>query len=246
LKALRTFVLGMFAGAALLYAVLWRVHGLAPPDVRPAQAAGRVMPEVRPAPPEFHRQAPQAPALPPPSREPGDSTDGWITYDPLQPRPDLAFRPAPVAGDLVRLQRRGLAFPLAGFDRRQLRDTFAESRGTRVHEALDLLAPRGTPVLAVDEGVVKKLFNSKAGGLTVYQFDPDEAFSYYYAHLDRYADGLAEGQRVRKGQTIGYVGTSGNAPPNVPHLHFTIFKLGPQKNWWEGMAVNPFPLWAMR
>lgn len=248
MKALRTFVLGMCAGAVLLYAVLWRVHGLAPPDLRPAQAAAPAPPAVRPVPPDFHRQPPEPPAAPdpPPSREPGDSTDGWITYDPLAARPDLAFRPAPVAGDLVRLQSRGLALPVAGFDRKQLRDTFAEKRGERVHEALDLLAPRGTPVLAVDEGVVKKLFNSKAGGLTVYQFDPDEAFSYYYAHLDRYAEGLAEGLRVRKGQTIGYVGTSGNAPPNVPHLHFTIFKLGPDKRWWEGMAVNPFPLWAMR
>ena len=250
MKALRTFVLGMFAGAALLYAVLWRVHGLAPPDVRPAQAAA-IPPPVRPVPPDgkrqtpdFHREPAAAPD-PPPSREPGDSTDSWITYDPLR-RPDIAFSSAPLAGDLARLQARALAFPLEGYDRRQLRDNFAESRGTRVHEALDMLAPRGTPVLAVDEGVVKKLFNSKAGGLTVYQFDPDEAFSYYYAHLDRYADGLAEGQRVRKGQTIGYVGTSGNAPPTVPHLHFTVFKLGPEKRWWEGVPINPFPLWAMR
>jgi murein DD-endopeptidase MepM/ murein hydrolase activator NlpD len=101
-------------------------------------------------------------------------------------------------------------------------------------------------VLAVDEGVVRKLFHSRAGGLTVYQFDPSQSFSYYYAHLDRYADGLHEGRHLRRGETIGYVGTSGNAPPNVPHLHFTIFKLGPEKNWWQGVAINPFALWALK
>ena len=109
-----------------------------------------------------------------------------------------------------------------------------------------MLSPRGTPVLAVDDGVVKRLFESKAGGHTVYQFDPSETFCYYYAHLDRYADGLREGQSVRKGDTLGYVGTSGNAPPTVPHLHFTIFKLNADKHWWEGVPINPFPLWALR
>jgi peptidoglycan LD-endopeptidase LytH len=253
LKALRTFVLGMFAGAALLYALLWRYQGLAPPDVQRRQAAvAPVTPGVPPAPAgaELARRTPPDPSpaapLAQPSREPGDSTDGWIPYDPLRPRPDVAFSPAPVPGDLMRLQARQLALPVAGFEARQLRDTFAEARGTRVHEALDLLAPRGTPVVAVDAGVVKKLFNSRAGGLTVYQFDPDELFSYYYAHLDRYADGLHEGQAVRKGDTIGYVGTTGNAPPNTPHLHFTIFRLGPEKKWWDGVPINPFPLWAMR
>jgi murein DD-endopeptidase MepM/ murein hydrolase activator NlpD len=100
-------------------------------------------------------------------------------------------------------------------------------------------------VLAVDDGPVRKLFVSRAGGNTVYQFDVSETYCYYYAHLDRYEPGLAEGQMLRKGQRVGYVGTSGNSPPGVPHLHFTIFKLGGEKRWWEGTPVNPFPLWAL-
>jgi murein DD-endopeptidase MepM/ murein hydrolase activator NlpD len=238
----RTFVLGMFAGAAMLYALLWRFHALAPPDLRPPTQAGPSAPAPR-------AQATEAaPPVPPPapSREPGESTDGWLRYVPFASQPDIAFSPAPAPGDLGRLQDKTLAFPVAGFDRGKLRDNFAEMRGSRVHEALDMAAPRGTPVLAVDDGVVKKLFESKAGGHTIYQFDPSETFSYYYAHLDRYADGLREGQSVRKGDTLGYVGTSGNAPPTVPHLHFTIFKLNADKRWWEGVPVNPFPLWALR
>lgn len=249
MRTLRTFALGMLAGAVLLYVVLWRLHALAPPDLRPRQA-GPARPAAPPgpsaaSPPGTLPAAPVAPAAPP-SREPGESTDAWIPYDPLAPRPDLAFRPAPAPTDLAGLQAKELAFPVAGFDRRQLRDNFAEMRGNRVHEALDILAPRGTPVLAVDEGPVRKLFTSRAGGLTVYQFDRGEVFCYYYAHLDRYAEGLREGQLLRKGETLGYVGTSGNAPPGVPHLHFTIFKLDASKNWWEGVAINPFPLWALR
>ena len=109
-----------------------------------------------------------------------------------------------------------------------------------------MLAPRGTPVVAVAEGTVKKLFKSERGGLTVYEFDPEQAYCYYYAHLDRYADGLGEGKRLAKGELVGYVGTSGNAPANTPHLHFTIFRLGPDKHWWEGTPINPYPLWALR
>jgi murein DD-endopeptidase MepM/ murein hydrolase activator NlpD len=99
-------------------------------------------------------------------------------------------------------------------------------------------------VLAVDDGRVVKLFNSARGGLTVYQFDPTETFCYYYAHLDRYAPGLDEGDSVRRGSLLGFVGTTGNAPKDTPHLHFTIFKLGPDKRWWEGTPINPFPIWV--
>jgi len=123
-----------------------------------------------------------------------------------------------------------------------LHDTFTESRsGGRVHEAIDILAPRNTPVLAVEDGRVVKLFTSAQGGLTVYQFDPGESFAYYYAHLERYAESLREGQEVRRGQVLGYVGTSGNAPKDTPHLHFAIFQLGPEKHWWQGAALNPYP-----
>jgi murein DD-endopeptidase MepM/ murein hydrolase activator NlpD len=90
--------------------------------------------------------------------------------------------------------------------------------------------------------MIQKLFLSKPGGVTLYQFDPGEQFCYYYAHLDRYVDGISEGMWVRQGQVIGYVGTTGNAPPNTPHLHFGIFKLGPERRWWEGTPINPYPI----
>ena len=134
-----------------------------------------------------------------------------------------------------------LLIPVEGLPRGKLRDNFAEERGMHKHEALDIMAPRGTPVIAAGDGRVVKLFNSVAGGLTVYQFDPAEKFAYYYAHLDRYADGLKEGVRLKRGDLLGYVGTTGNAAPNAPHLHFTIFRMGPEKRWWKGTAVNPYP-----
>jgi murein DD-endopeptidase MepM/ murein hydrolase activator NlpD len=179
----------------------------------------------------------------PPSREPGESTDHELGAL-FRPPPDLGA-PAPLASDLGRLSARQLAFPVPSFDRARLVDNFAEQRGGHVHEAIDIPAPRGTPVVAVDDGTVRKLFVSRAGGNTIYQFDPSGTYSYYYAHLDAYAPGLVEGQPVHKGDRLGTVGTSGNSPPDAPHLHFTIFKLGPQKNWWEGTPINPFPLFAL-
>ena len=115
-------------------------------------------------------------------------------------------------------------------------------RGGRRHEAIDILAPRGTPVKAVEDGRIARLFFSKAGGTTIYQFDPTERFCYYYAHLDRYADGLRENDQVRRGQVIGYVGTTGNAPKNTPHLHFAVFRLNAEKRWWEGTPIDPYDL----
>jgi murein DD-endopeptidase MepM/ murein hydrolase activator NlpD len=136
-----------------------------------------------------------------------------------------------------------LLVPVAGVTPAQLRDTFHQPRGDeRVHEALDIPAPHGTPVYAVADGRIAKLFTSKPGGLTVYQFDPTETYSYYYAHLDRYAAALKEGQQVKRGEVIGYVGATGNADPATPHLHFAMFELGPEKNWWQGKPVNPYPL----
>jgi murein DD-endopeptidase MepM/ murein hydrolase activator NlpD len=125
-----------------------------------------------------------------------------------------------------------------------LHDTFTEARagGARPHDAIDIMAPTGTPVVAVDDGRIAKLFTSERGGLTVYQFDPSERFVYYYAHLDAYAPGLAEGQAVQRGSPIGTVGYSGNANPAAPHLHFAVMVLGEEKRWWEGRAINPYPL----
>jgi murein DD-endopeptidase MepM/ murein hydrolase activator NlpD len=137
---------------------------------------------------------------------------------------------------------RKLLFPVKGFNLTNLRDNFDEERGKRRHEALDIMAARGTPVIAVDDGRVAKLFRSAAGGITVYQFDRDERYVYYYAHLDGYAQGLAEGTMLKRGDLVGFVGSTGNAPAHAPHLHFTIFELGPEKKWWKGRAINPYPL----
>jgi len=150
------------------------------------------------------------------------------------------------ADELRTLATRHLLMPVKGFDPKALRDNFDEARGIRRHEALDIMAARGTPVLAADDGTIAKLFRSVAGGITIYQYDPSEKFVYYYAHLDRYRDGLAQGEAVKRGDVIGYVGSTGNAPVNAPHLHFTIFQLGPEKKWWRGKAVNPYPYLAAR
>ncbi len=146
--------------------------------------------------------------------------------------------------DYERLDRRHLLIPVPAVQAKDLRDTFTQKRNGRPHEALDIPAPRGAPVVAVDYGMVKKLFTSARGGLTVYQFDREEQYCYYYAHLDRYANGLKEGAFLRPGDLVGYVGTTGNAGKEAPHLHFAIFKLGPEKRWWEGVAINPYPFLA--
>ena len=138
------------------------------------------------------------------------------------------------------LRDRNLLIPVEGVKRDQLVRQFAQPRGDRRHEAIDILALRNTPVRAVEDGKIARLFVSKAGGITIYQFDPTDTFSYYYAHLERYADGLREGQTVRKGDVLGYVGTSGNAPKDTPHLHFAIFRLGQVKHWWEGTPIDPY------
>ena len=136
-----------------------------------------------------------------------------------------------------------LRVPVENVEPSQLVDTFTDRRGgDGVHEALDILAPRGTPVVAAADGVVVKLFLSKPGGITVYQLDTTGTVAYYYAHLDRYAEGLAEGQALKRGDAVGYVGSTGNASPTAPHLHFAVFELGPEKQWWKGRAINPLPL----
>jgi murein DD-endopeptidase MepM/ murein hydrolase activator NlpD len=138
------------------------------------------------------------------------------------------------------LKDRRLQMPVDGVSPNQLVRQFSDARSGHKHEAIDILAPRNTPVRAVEDGTIARLFISKAGGITVYQFDPSGAFCYYYAHLERYADGLREGQSVSRGQLLGYVGTSGNAPKDTPHLHFAIFRLTEQKRWWEGTPIDPY------
>ncbi|HEX2547102.1 MAG TPA: M23 family metallopeptidase [Ramlibacter sp.] len=188
-----------------------------------------------------------APAAPP---------SGEASVAPAEPAPPTAAVPAapPVAGGplpSVRdpgdaqgaqlLAQRPLLVPVVGVPPARLADNYEQSRGARKHEAIDILAPHGTPVVAVDDGRVTKLFTSKPGGLTIYQYDPNGQLAYYYAHLQRYAPGLREGQEVKRGEVIGYVGVTGNSDPNAPHLHFGVFRLGNPPQWWKGEAVNPYP-----
>ncbi len=158
--------------------------------------------------------------------------------------PNAALTIAVVGDDLDVLTSRGLAIPVPGISGAQLNDTYSDKRGNKSHEALDIAAPTGTAVHAVEDGVIAKLFNSQRGGITVYQFDPSRRFAYYYAHLDSYAPGLREGQRVKRCQLLGYVGTTGNSAADAPHLHFAIFKLERQPRWWRGAPINPFAVYS--
>jgi len=187
------------------------------------------------------RTPPPLPAQPaPPASSPATAHPSTVRPAGEQPKP-IGATPAEL-GQLAAL----LDVPVQGVSRAQLRDTYAEPRAGHSHEALDILAPRGTPVLSATDGVLRKLHNSRAGGLMVYAGDASDRFVLLYGHLDRYADGVKEGMSLRRGQVIGYVGTSGNAPIGTPHLHFAILRGTPSQTWWRGTAVNPFPLLARR
>lgn len=141
----------------------------------------------------------------------------------------------------------GLAIPVAGVNKADLVDTFTQARagGARVHDAIDIMAPQGTPVIAAAPGTVEKLFFSQGGGgITAYVRSDDGRWTHYYAHMRGYAPGLAEGQRVKRGSPIGFVGYTGNASPNGPHLHFAINRMAPGEKWYQGAPINPYPLLA--
>ncbi|HTI39565.1 MAG TPA: M23 family metallopeptidase [Vicinamibacterales bacterium] len=202
-----------------------------------------------------HREVPAAPtrdsavdepaaAIPSPATE--TATTGHVSA-PAAPGAAPASPVAPSgapAGPAAEVERelvaRDLTIPVQGVTAEKLVRSFTDARTGHEHDAIDILAPRNTPVLAVEDGTIAKLFLSKLGGNTIYQFDPSQRFCYYYAHLQRYADGLKEGDAVHRGQVIGYVGTSGNAPPDTPHLHFAISVLNGDHHWWEGTPVDPY------
>jgi murein DD-endopeptidase MepM/ murein hydrolase activator NlpD len=174
-------------------------------------------------------------------REPIDDARAAVTTS----RATVAPVPAPMDMPAVSTPANGLslAIPVEGVSAADLTDTFTDARSEgRSHDAIDIMAAAGTPVLAVADGHVEKLFTSERGGLTLYQFEPGGRYAYYYAHLQRYAPGLKEKQLIRRGDVIGYVGSTGNASPDAPHLHFAIFELGPERRWWEGTALNPYPI----
>lgn len=218
LRIVLVFLAGMLVGANAVYYLMTRqrVDGPAPapPTVVERPALEPAMPAPVP-PPGVAPQAASPPSVPTPTA------------------PAVPAAPSPA----------GLIVPVQGMVAAQLSDTYTATRSEgRTHEAIDIMAPRGTPVLAVADGTVEKLFDSKQGGLTIYQFEPSGKFAYYYAHLDRYAPGLVEGKALRQGEVIGYVGSTGNANPEGPHLHFAVFVLGPERQWWKGTAINPYPL----
>lgn len=154
-------------------------------------------------------------------------------------------KPAPSASEL--LAQRDLVVPVQGVPRSKLQDTFDAQRGAgRKHRAIDIMAPWGTPVLAADDGRLARITRNRAGGLALYQVDPTGRFVYYYAHLAGYADGLRDGQPLRRGEVIGYVGATGNAPKHAPHLHFQVLAVADGKRWWGGEAVNPYQALAQQ
>lgn len=240
MRWLMSFVLGVLVGAGGLFVLLRAVPDEPAPVVAtaPPPAAGVPATGV----PATGVPATQIdPQLPGPPVVQADLSDVDL---PLRPSSEMAASSAQAPADAVATAVHGkLMVPVQGMKRASLSDTYDQPRGKqRQHEALDIMAPKGTPVLAAADGKVAKLFTSKPGGTTLYQFDPSEKYAYYYAHLDRYADGIKEGMAIKRGDVIGYVGVSGNSDPNAPHLHFAVFELTPEKLWWKGTPINPFPL----
>lgn len=161
---------------------------------------------------------------------------------PLQTTARTSMAATKPDADVAELTRRHLEVPVEGVDRAALRPAFTQPRDGHAHEAIDIPAARRTPVVAVEDGTIAKLFTSKPGGLTIYQFDPSGRYAYYYAHLDGYADGIRDGATVKRRDVLGYVGSTGNASAAQPHLHFAIFRLGPERRWWQGVAIDPHPI----
>jgi murein DD-endopeptidase MepM/ murein hydrolase activator NlpD len=154
--------------------------------------------------------------------------------------PRLAGVSAPPA-DAEYLAARHIALPVAGADPRKLEDTFKDPRdGSRVHRAIDILAPRGTPILSADDGKILRMTTSTLGGISMYTVDPSSRLVYYYAHMDRYNDAMSPGRSIVKGDTLGFVGTTGNAPKDIPHLHFQVMKWPADGKYWNGEPIDPF------
>ncbi|PPT97083.1 endopeptidase [Xanthomonas arboricola pv. arracaciae] len=233
MKLLMMLVVGVLLGAAGYW---WLEREAPQAAVAPASAAA----------PAVTAQPDAAEAMAAPSAAPAVAAPAVAASSPsteVMPAANTPAAPASAASPEAANSGSNLLIPVQGIGSGQLQDTFTDARSEgRVHDAIDILAPTGTPVIAVADGTVEKLFNSERGGLTVYQFDPNGTYCYYYAHLERYADGLAEKQSIKRGQVIGYVGSTGNADPAAPHLHFEIHRLGPEKQWWKGEVLNPYPV----
>ena len=244
IRPLYVFFAGMLFGAGALFFltdVRW-------PKAEPVLAKLALPEPDLPAPALAEPPLPEnaASRIEPPSAAPAPIAAKVPIPDAAPILPDIAAIVIPASSKAAAQQSSPLAnllIPVLGISAAQLSDTYTQARANgRVHEAIDILSPTGTPVLAVGDGRIVKLFDSKPGGLTLYQFDASETYAYYYAHLSGYAPGIIEGAQVVRGELIGYVGSTGNANPAAPHLHFAIFELGAQKNWWQGTPINPYPL----
>lgn len=233
-------VLALLAVAGAVLAFLWVLGSI--PGMNQQET---------PAPP----QGVNVPSPPPAAEEPADTSTiaGDTVRDlPLAPRPDVPSAPEPIfkLPDLpdtllaqMALDSLRLAIPVSGLGPEDLSDTYTDARSEgRVHNAIDIMAPLGTPVVAATDGTIVKLFSSEKGGITIYQRGIDGRAIYYYAHLDRYAGTLAEGARVKRGEVIGYVGNTGNAGPENYHLHFAIWIPADTAHYWDGISINPYPI----
>ena len=231
LRGLLLFVLGALVGANATYFVMTRDAG-----PRTAMPAGERIETPLPMQPATEADASAN------NSNPASPSTGPMLPPPAVRATGVGPTAVPASGDAATMTGEGLLLPVQGITAAQLQDTFTDARsGGRVHDAIDIMAPAGTPVLAVADGTVEKLFDSKLGGTTLYQFNPQRTLAYYYAHLQGYAPGIAEKQSLKRGQVLGYVGATGNADPAAPHLHFAIFELGPEQQWWKGTAINPYP-----
>ena len=173
----------------------------------------------------------------------------WVVVSPAPvARADAAANagaPAAAPADATAVAHLGtLGFPVSGIATTRLDDSFDQPRdgGARVHRAIDIMAPKGSAVLSVQDGRILRLSKSEKGGITVYATDLEEQFVYYYAHLDRYHDKVYSGKPVLRGDTLGFVGTTGNAPKDLPHLHFQVMRMPADRKFWAGEPINPYPL----
>lgn len=200
-----------------------------PPTASASHTETANSPEPSPTP------EPESPQL---SSSPGP--EAYSASPTPSPTDDISTPAAPPLGFAGTLK---LIVPVAGVQPNQLKDTFADARSEgRVHDAIDIPAPQGTPLVAAADGLIVKLFQSELGGTTIYQLSTDKKLVFYYAHLERHADGLTEGRFVRQGEVIGYVGDTGNAGPGNYHLHFSIAVVSDPNRYWEGTNINPYPL----
>ncbi|MEJ7622990.1 MAG: M23 family metallopeptidase [Pyrinomonadaceae bacterium] len=208
---------------ALLGYLIWERIGSWSEDRGPVEVAAVPVASLSPA--DFPILDPESSDVP--EAEPPSTT------------PTVLSTPNLAAG----LRPEGLIIPVANYRREQLTDSFTQARSNgRLHDAIDIMAPAGTPVVATADGEILKFFDSKAGGITIYQASVDHRFIYYYAHLQSRAPDLKEGEVVKQGRTIGLVGDTGNAGAGNYHLHFSVASTDNPKRYWEGVYLNPYPL----